>query len=755
MNVNDVLINVGDYSTKKYIEYAVAVTIDRALPYIHDGLKPVHRRILYAMTDLGIKAKDKPKKSARIVGDVIGKYHPHGDGSVYDAMVGMAQKWNMRYPLVASQGNFGSRDGDGAAAMRYTEAGLTEFAEEILLSEMKEGTCDFKNNFDGSLQEVVLLPSKLNNLLLNGSFGIAVGMATKIPSHNIRELTNATIAYLDNNDITIPEIMEHLKGPDFATGGQIITSNENILEAYEKGRGSIKIRCRWKVEKLPRGQWQIAVYELPPGMSIKKVLKNVDRITNPPVTKDSKGKAKPLPAKVLKEKQFLLSILSSAANHSEGNELKLVLEPKSSKQDPEEFMELLYPRLELEESFNVNFTMVDENKTPKLQNIKEFIQQWAEYRKVVVRRRIEFHLAKIQKRIHILEGRLKVYNNIDKAIEIIRESEQPKEDLIAFFELTEQQAEDILEIKLRQLAKMEKDKLEKELEKLQKEEAKNLKLLSSNTMFLNLIKKEIEETTVKFEDERRSLIEEAKEAQAKAVDSIIEEPVSIIYTTNGWLTQRKGHNVETHSIALKDGDEIEKVIELKTTDKIAVLASNGRGFSFRPTEVPNGKNFAHINSLVDIGSDTVIDVVAGTADNKMLFANSGGYGYISSAENLVSKNKAGKHFMSVSKSGNDVVFKPIKIEEGLSRVNVITSDNRMLSFELSELNELDKGKGTQLARIPKGETIRDISLTPDDEVAIFYKNKKKILRDEELEPYKSKRALRGKVVDSDITLCKD
>jgi len=757
MKIDDVFIDVADYSTQKYIEYAVAVVADRALPYVHDGLKPVHRRILYAMTGLGIKSKEKPKKSARIVGDVIGKYHPHGDASVYNAMVALAQEWKMRYPLVASQGNFGSRDGDGAAAMRYTEAGITPFAEDVLLDEMREGTCDFVPNFDGTMSEVKLLPSKLNNLLLNGSFGIAVGMATKIPSHNIRELTDATLAYIDNKDITVPEIMEILKGPDFATGGQVITSREKILEAYEKGQGIIKIRCRWNVEKLARGQWRVVVTELPPDSNITKVLQAIDKITNPPVQKDSKGKNKPLKASVLKDKQFLTSILAKAENDSDSSGLRLILEPKSSKQDPEEFMNLLYSRIGLEESFGINLTMVDINKTPKRTNIKEYIEEWVDYRKEVLRRRLEFHLAKVQKRLHILEGRLKVYENLDKAIDIIKESEEPKEELMEFFDLSEQQAEDILEIKLRQLAKLEKDKLQKEYDKLKKEEEKYLRLLNSEARFISLMKKEIEETTVKYEDERRTLLEEATEAVAKSTDAIVEEPVTVIYTKQGWLTMRKGHNVDTSTVSFKDNDEPEKILEMKTTEQIAFLATNGRGYSIRPTEVPNGKNnFVHIKSLVDCGDANVVDVMVGNKDKLYVFSNSDSYGFVSHAENLVSKNKAGKHFMSLPNK-NTTIFKALEInpDQG-ERLNILSSDYRLLSFDVKEVKQLDKGKGVQLIRLKDDSmSIIDVSLSPIEELPVLHGQKKKIYRDEELEPFNSSRARRGKVVPDNTTLSKD
>lgn len=757
MKLDKIVIDVADYSRKKYIEYAVAVVADRALPYVNDGLKPVHRRILYAMTGLGIKAKEKPKKSARIVGDVIGKYHPHGDASVYNAMVALAQEWKMRYPLVASQGNFGSRDGDGAAAMRYTEAGITPFAEDILLNEMREGTCDFVPNFDGTINEVKLLPSKLNNLLLNGSFGIAVGMATNIPSHNIRELANATHAYLDNTDITVAEIMEHLKGPDFATGGQIITSNDKIIEAYEKGKGIIKVRCRWHVEKLPRGQWRVVVTELPPDSNITKVLQTIEKITNPPRVKDSKGKDKPLKPSVLKDKQFLMSILASAENDSSSTELRMILDPKSSKQDPEEFMKLLYSRLGLEESFGVNLTMIDINKTPKRTSIKQYIVEWVEYRKEVIRRRLQFHLDKAQRRLHILEGRLKVYQNLDRAIEIIKESEDPKTDLMEEFLLTEIQAEDILEIKLRQLAKLEKDKLEKEFNKLKIEEERLIKLLASETRLLTLLRKEMEELTVRYEDERRTLIEEASEAVAKSSDTILEEAVTVIYTKQGWLTMRKGHEIDLSTVSFKDNDSPDRVLELKTTDKIAFLATNGRGYSIKPTEVPNGKNnFVHIKSLVECNDANIVDTMVASKDDLYLFCNASGYGYISNSENLVSKNKAGKNFMTIPEDmPNCEVFKPLKITEDKPRVNFITSELRMLSFEVKEIKELNKGKGVQLVR-PKGEMkILDVSLSKMDEIPVYEKNKKIIFREDKLEYYHGKRSRRGKPIPETTTLAKD
>ena len=751
IKIDEIFSKVEDYTSDKYLEYAVATLKERAIPYLNDGLKPVHRRILYAMSVMGIKAGQGHKKSARIVGDVIGKYHPHGDVAVYESMVRMSQDWVMRYPIIDGQGNFGSRDGDGAAAMRYTESSLTAFAEHILLSELREGTSDYRPNYDGTLTEVKLFSSRLNNMLLNGATGIAVGMATNIPSHNIRELTNATMAYIENNDITIPEIMEHLKGPDFAAKGQIISSKETILEAYETGQGKIRVRARWHIEKLARGQWQVVITELPPDMSIYKVLNIIDKITNPPITKDKKGKPKPLSPKILQNKTFLNSILAKGRDDSDAKTgYRLVLEPKSSKQDPDEFMNALIPRLDLENTFGINLVAVGDNGKPELKNIKQLIAEWVDYRLKMIIKRLKFHLAKIQKRIHILEGRIKTYGNLEEAIRIIRESDDPKIDLIEEFNLTELQAEDILEIKLRQLAKLEHDKLKQELEKHQKEESRLINLLASEKRLFTLMKKEIEDDTVKFEDERFTLIQEEKPVVAKSSEAIIDEAITIIYTKDGWITKRKGHDVDLSGLSMKDGDEIMSIEEARSVEVSTFLASNGRGYSLKSTEIPHGQNYVHVNSLLDLQGATIIDMCIGREGDNRLFTNSTGYGFISSTSNLISKNKAGKHFMSIS--GDDyTIFKPIKVFDD-ARVNAITTDDRLLSFPLNEIKELDKGKGVQIARLVNDNKIKDISLSNNDEIPVKVNNENLVITGDELAPYLSGRGLRGKLIKGEWKL---
>lgn len=750
MNIDDFSTLTHVYAKERYLEYAIATIQDRAIPYLHDGLKPVHRRILFAMTVMGIKAKEKPKKSARIVGDVIGKYHPHGDTSVYDAMVRLSQPWVMRYPLIDGQGNFGSRDGDGAAAMRYTEARLTEFAEHILLSEMKEGTVDYRDNYDGTMTEVELLPSRLNNLLLNGSEGIAVALATKIPSHNIRNLTDATIAYIDNNNISIPEIMEHLKAPDFASGGQIITPKDKIIEAYEKGQGKIKVRARWEIEKMPRGLWQIVITELPPDLSIKDVLLKVNKITNPPIVKDKKGKPKPLSQQVLQERQFLNNILAKAKDDSsEEAGFRLIFEPKSSRQDPDEFMNSLIPLLGLETNYNMNMVVIDLDLKPQLKNIKELIADWVAYRLYVIKRKLNYHLEKTNNRIHILEGRLKIYADIDKAIQIIREEDNPKDELIRYFDITEAQAEDILEIKLRQLAKLEKDKLEKELEKLLKEKERLELLLSSEKRLNSLMKKDIEADTVKFEDERRSLIQESEEITNKKTDTLIDEDITVIFSKDGWLTQRKGHEYDLNNLGFKDGDSLHTLLESRSSKDILFLASNGRGYSIKSNEIPSGKNFIHVNSLIDSKGAKIINVFK-ESDDKYIFTNSSGYGFISRVSNLLSKNKAGKHFMTIDDEFE--VFKALPFNDEFPRINVLTTDDRLLNFETNLLKELDKGKGVQLVRLVGKATVKEVSLSDNDELTIFVNDKKEIIKDVNYDEFKSSRGLRGKKVKPNTRL---
>jgi len=760
MNLNNIddWLDLKSYAEKMYLGYSVSVLKDRAIPYISDGQKPVQRRILFAMKELNITAKSAPKKSARVVGDVIGKYHPHGDSSVYEAMVRMSQVWNLRYPLVDGQGNFGSMDGDGAAAMRYTEARLTPFSEHVLLSELGLGTVNFIGNYDNTLTEPDKMPSRLNTLLLNGAMGIAVGMACDIPSHNIRSITDATIATIKNEKITHEEIMDIIKGPDLPNGGQIIDSQETINEIYEKGQGVLKVRAKWKVEKLARNQWQIVVYEMPPHTSARSVLEHIDRITNPPQNKDKSGKPRQLSVRVVQEKNFMNSILSKAIDESDRkNSVRLVLEPKSSKQDPEEFMASLLGRVGLEQSMKVNMTSVGLDGLPRLKGIKKLISEWIEFRFETMTNRTKFQLEKVQKRIHILEGRLLALVSIDKVIKIIRESEDPKLELMNKIGVSDLQAEDILEIRLRQLAKMEHVKIEKELLTLKKEEKRLLSLLNSKTKMLNLMMKEIEEDTVMFEDERRTLLKTEKATIAKSSEAIVNEPITVILTKKGWITQRKGHDIETESIQLKNDDFIHKILEGRSVDLVCLIASNGRSYSIKTTDIPSGKGgFTHLNSLINIEPNVDIVETSFSDKGKFIIFNSGGYGFISSSKSLETKNRAGKHFMTLPKC-NPIIFPLHFIEWERDQImNILTTDDRLLSFyteDLKEFKELEKGKGYQLIKLPKNVEIADYSFSKD-EIKFQEKNKKKILKGEEMKEYISKRALRGKKVKEGTKLIK-
>jgi topoisomerase-4 subunit A len=769
----DPYLNFKDYASEMYLGYSIAVLKERAIPYLSDGQKPVQRRILFAMRELGIKADLPPKKSARVVGDVIGKYHPHGDSSVYEAMVRMSQEWNLRYPLVDGQGNFGSRDGDGAAAMRYTEARLTPLAEAILLSELKLGTVDWRENYDNTIEEPSNLPSRLNMMLLNGATGIAVGMASDVPSHNMRELTNVTLKVIGNSKITHEEIMEELKGPDFPGGGQIIDDQETINEIYKSGRGTLKVRARWTIEKKARGQWQVVINEFPPNLSSTKILESIHKITNPIAKKDSKGKPKQLPQKVLAEKNYMLSILDSAKDDSDkSTPVRFVLVPKSSRMDPEEFMNALIGRIGLDQTSKVNLTTVCLDGQPQVKSIKDLILEWIAYRFETMTRRTTFQLNKVQSRIHILDGRMLAFLNIDQVIDIIRNAEYPKSDLMREINVTEIQAEDILDIKLRQLAKLEGMKIENELAELKKEETKLLALLGSRTKMNNLMKKEIEADTLKFEDERRTILKPAKTIVAKSADAVADEPVTIILTKKGWLTLRKGHNVDISTIQLKDDDEIRYIEEGRSVQALAMVASNGRVFSVKPTDVPSGKGgFSHLNSIIEIGASSVVSMTF-TKDQLFMIYNNDGYGFISNAKNLESKNKAGKHFMSLP-NADSVILPFIKInpDQGISNmgseltpemvhqgandwVTVVTTDDRMLCFTVEEMlgyKQLDKGKGYQLVKLPTGVQIKQL-IVSDPEKTSFKDGRKKINLLDNKDSYLSNRAKRGRKVPSDINI---
>ena len=566
-------LTLARYAERAYLDYAISTIRSRALPDVTDGQKPVQRRILFAMHEMGLGPTAKPVKSARVVGDVLGKYHPHGDSAAYDAMVRMAQDFSLRYPLVDGQGNFGSRDGDGAAAMRYTEARLTDYAR-LLLDEIDQGTVDFVPNYDGSSTEPELLPARLPMILLNGASGIAVAMATEIPSHNLVEVAHAAIALIRDPKLTHEALMDILPGPDFPGGGQIISSRTDLCEAYRSGRGSIRVRARWHIEELARSQWQLVIDELPHGVSAQKVLEEVEELSNPKVRTGKKA----LTPEQLQAKQQILNVMDAVRDES-GREaaVRLVFEPRTSKIEQSLLVNTLLACTSLETSVSINLVMLGRDRRPRQKTLTDILQEWIDFRLHTVRRRSAHRLGKVEDRIHILEGRQLVLLNIDEVIRIIRESDEPKPALMQAFGLTERQAEDILEIRLRQLARLEAIRIEQELKALEDERKKLQGLLGSEATLKKAVIREIEADIKTYGDDRRTLIETAEKAAVEAKQ--VEEPVTVIISEKGWVRARQGHGHDARQFSFKTGDSLQGAHEVMTTDLVYALASNGRVYS--------------------------------------------------------------------------------------------------------------------------------------------------------------------------------
>jgi topoisomerase-4 subunit A len=707
---DDSYIELNPYFEQKYMEYTISVLKSRAIPYLADGLKPVQRRVIYAMMVLGNYYSEKHKKSARIVGDVIGKYHPHGDTSVYETAVRMSQNWVMRYPLIDGQGNFGSRDGDNAAAMRYTESRLTQFAEDVFLGDLGKETVNFKPNFDSSLTEPELFPSKLNTLLLNGASGIAVAMATEIPSHNMREINAATIALLENPNLDLDAVMNYITGPDFATGGQIIDNKETIKAMYETGRGTIRVRARWKIEQLSKGNWQAVIYELPPQQSIKKVLEKINSLQNPVQKIDPKTK-KPLPlgAKQQTEKAFISNLFEKVSDGSDRNEsMRIVFIPKNKKQDPEQFMHSILNVLDLQESYSANMTTVGLDGRPICKNLLTILNEWNEFRFNTITKRCLYELKKAEDRSHILDGRMIAFLHIDEVIKIIKESDEPKTELMQKFSLSEIQAEDILEIKLRQLARLEAVKIEKELEQLRKAIARLNTLLNNKKKMNQLIIEEIRELDNKYGDDRKTIISEDNRELAGAKEIVSEEPISVYFTDKGWITSRKGHNIENENIPTKPDDKIIHSVECLSTEDVGFLGSDGRGYSVKVSDIPSGKTgYVHINTLISPAGGVKLKGMTVCRKNiKMLAFGANGYGFISSTENLSTRMKAGKAFLTLDE--NEDLMEPIIIQPTDKYIAIRTSDNRLLTYTIDQIKELDKGKGVILAKLDNSSILEVI-----------------------------------------------
>ena len=703
---DDGSFDLAEYTHQVYLRYAISVVKGRALPSVSDGEKPVQRRILYAMHRLGLTQGSKPVKSARVVGDVIGKYHPHGDSASYEAMVRMTQDFVLRYPLVDGQGNFGSRDGDSPAAMRYTEVRLTKYAE-LLLSEVDAGTVDFRPNYDGSEQEPMDLPARLPLLLLNGASGIAVGMATECLPHSMREVGNAAIALMRNPSMSVDDIIQHIQGPDFPGGGQLISSARDIREVYATGRGILRVRACWTIEKQARGQWRMVVHELPPGVSVKKVLEEIGEFADPQVKKGKKD----LSVVQKQMKQLFLGALETVRDESgKDAPVRIVLEPRSSRMPQEEFIALLLAHTSLESTVPANMVAIGLDGRPNQKNILELLAEWVRFRFTTVTRRSQTRLDQVQKRLHILTGRMAVLLNIDEVIRVIREAEDPKADLMLQFGISAIQADDILEIRLRQLARLEAIRIEKEINALKTEEEGLKIVLSNETAMRNMIIGEIKADVKEFSDDRRTQIEPAERVAAKTV-SVTDEPCTIILSKNGWIRQRSGHEVNLDTLSFKDGDQLLAIEQTRTAYPVVVLDNGGRAYSLSSADIPGGRSDGvPLASLLGMPPKMKVAVMcAAEPDTKYLFSSSGGYGFIATLRDLVSRQRAGKAFMTLSEV--DFLLQPAKIASG-DLIVALGSNGKLLLFPISEMKELTGGKGVIILGLNDGETLIATAVLP-------------------------------------------
>ncbi len=710
-------IHLGQYAERAYLEYAMSVVKGRALPEVADGQKPVQRRILFAMHEMGLAAGAKPVKSARVVGEILGKYHPHGDSSAYEAMVRMAQEFTLRYPLIDGIGNFGSRDGDGAAAMRYTEARLTPLAS-LLLSELNQGTVDFIPNYDGAFIEPTYLPARLPMVLLNGASGIAVGMATEIPSHNLNEVTQAAIALLKKPNMTVTELLEHIQGPDFAGGAHIISTPEDIENTYTTGKGSVRVRARYEIEKLARGQWRAIVSELPPGVGAQKILAEIEEQTNP---KLKNGKKK-LTQEQINQKELLLSQLEYVRDESDSAcPVRLVFEPKSSRIDNEELMNTLLAQTSLEINVSINLVMMGMDGRPAQKNLLEIISEWLDFRVHTVTRRLEHRLGQVEKRIHILEGRMIVFLNIDEVIAVIRESDEPKQDLMARFHLSDVQAEDILEIRLRQLARLEGIKLEQELGKLQEERQELQHILGDENVKRKLIISEMKADAKQFGDERRTLIQAA--SRASLTQTMVDEPITLIVSEKGWIRARTGHHLDLGQTSFKEGDALAQVIETRTVWPILLLDNQGRVYNIDAAELPSGRgDGAPLGSLVDLQAGAApVCIISDTLESQYLLSNSGGYGFISTLKDLLSRGRGGKACLTLH--GKEVPLPAVACDQQTTII-LATCESRLLAYPLIEIKNMAKGRGLQLIALNGDDVLQQCHSTNADKITVHSQGKR-------------------------------
>ncbi len=750
-------ITLAHYAERAYLEYALSVVKGRALPDVCDGAKPVQRRILYSMQRMGLGhtgpgagGAPKPVKCARVVGDVLGRFHPHGDQAAYDALVRMAQDFALRYPLIDGQGNFGSRDGDGAAAMRYTEARLSPIAR-LLMDEIDEGTVDFVPNYDGSTDEPRQLPARLPFALLNGASGIAVGLATEIPSHNLREVAAAAVALIKDAQLSDEALYALVPGPDYPGGGQIISSTADIRDAYASGRGSLKVRARWKIEDLARGQWNLVVTELPPGVSSQRVLEEIEELTNPKV----KSGKKALSADQVQLKASILAVLDAVRDESgKQDAVRLVFEPKSRSVSQEQLISQLLAYTSLESSAPINLTMIGRDGRPTQKSLRQMFSEWIDFRQVTVARRSQHRLDKVLARIHVLEGRQLVLLNIDEVIRIIRESDEPKPALIHRFALSDRQAEDILDIRLRQLARLEAIKIEQELKGLREEQGRLDEILGSPAVLKRLLIKEIETDAKAHGDARRTLIQAEKRAVAEI--RVVDEPVTVVVSAKGWVRALKGHDVDVGSLQFKVGDALLATFACRSVETLLVFGSpakgSGRVYSVAISGLPGGRgDGVPVTSLIDLDAGTQpAHYFAGSAETILLLANSGGYGLMAKAADMQGRNKGGKAFLTLD--DGHALLSPRVVLAGHHQVACLAADGRLLVFPLDEL-KLQPGGGKGLTLMDVDASTPLLSAAPIADVLVVQgsgrggKLKEETLKNAALAAHQGKRARKGRLVD--------
>ena len=714
------------FTENAYLNYSMYVIMDRALPFIGDGLKPVQRRIVYAMSELGLNAQAKYKKSARTVGDVLGKYHPHGDSACYEAMVLMAQPFSYRYPLVDGQGNWGAPDDPKSfAAMRYTESRLSKYTE-LLLSELGQGTVDYVPNFDGTIQEPKMLPARLPNILLNGTTGIAVGMATDIPPHNIREVANAAIMLLDNPNATLADVMTHIQGPDYPTSAEIITSPTDIAKIYETGRGSIRMRAVWNKE-----DGDIVITDLPHQVSGAKVLEQIA----------TQMRNKKLP---------LIEDLRDESDHE--NLTRLVLVPRSNRVDLEQVMNHLFATTDLEKSYRVNLNMIGLDQKPSVKSLLIILTEWLEYRRSTIIRRLNYRLDKVIKRLHILDGLLVAFLNIDEVIDIIRHHDEPKLELIKRFSISETQAEAILELKLRQLAKLEEIKIKAEQDELAKERDQLQTLLSSNRRLNTLIRKEIITDAEKYGDKRRSPLVERAEAKAITEQELIpSEPVTIILSEMGWVRSAKGHDIDPISLNYKAGDGYKTSVKGKSNQPVIFIDSTGRSYAIEPNTLPSARGQGEPLSgklSLPIGAQVEQMVMSSQEDKRILMASDAGYGFICTYSDLIARNRNGKAVINLPE--NAKVMPIIELNDTTPLLLALTNFGRMLVFPVETLPSLSKGKGNKIIAISSAQAQKredyliNLALISDKSSITLYAGKRKLtLKAADLQKFMAERGKKG------------